>query len=106
MPHASFNKASAHLIIKDLKENHPLVLPYFKVDEPERTYRVWQRDPLAILMDSEQKFLQKLNYIHLNPLQEKWCLAASPEEYYWSSAKFYELGQDDFGFISHFKERF
>lgn len=106
MPHASFNKKTAHEIIKDLKQNHPKVLPYFEVNEKERKYRVWQRDPLAILMDKKIKVEQKINYIHNNPLQEKWNLAKSPDEYYWSSAKFYESGIDDFGILTHYMEIF
>ena len=36
------------------------------------------------------KFLeQKLGYIHLNPCQGAWRLAANPEDYLHSSAKFY-----------------
>lgn len=105
MPHASFNKAVGHLIIKDLKQNHPNLLPHYAVQERERKYRVWQRDPLAVLMDSRQKLEQKLNYIHNNPLQERWNLVTSPEQYRWSSARFYEEGKDDFGFLSHYKER-
>jgi putative transposase len=106
MPHASFNKASAHEIVKDLKANHPAVLPYFKVEEKERQFRVWQRDPLAVLMDSKQKFEQKLNYIHNNPLAERWSLVKRPEDYYWSSASYYEKGVDDFGLLTHYVERF
>ena len=106
MPHASFNKTTSRLIKIDLGEKHPQVLSYFKVDEKERTFRFWQRDPLAVLMDSKEKFEQKLDYIHLNPLQERWNLAKSPEDYLWSSAKFYETGQDDFGFLIHYMERF
>jgi putative transposase len=106
MPHASFNKKTSHLIIKDLKENHMRVLPYFKVDDKERSYRVWQRDPLAILMDSRTKVEQKIDYIHFNPLTERWNLADRPEHYYWSSANFYETGVDEFGFLTHYLERF
>jgi len=47
-PHGSFNKKTAHEIVKDLKANHPHVLPYFEVDENERSYRVWQGDSLEI----------------------------------------------------------
>jgi putative transposase len=104
MPHASFNKATAHEIIKDLKNHHTKVLPYFKVNDHERSYRVWQRDPLAILMDSKSKFEQKLNYIHFNPLQERWNLAVRPENYKWSSASFYETGVDPFGFLTHYTD--
>lgn len=105
MPHASFNKITGHQIIKDLKLNHPQVLPHFEVQERERQYRIWQRDPLAVLMDSKTKLEQKLTYIHLNPLQERWNLAQSPEKYYWSSAAFYETGNDPFNLFTHYMER-
>ena len=106
MPYASFNKATGHVIIKDLKSNHRSELISYKVDEKERRFRVWQRDPLAILMDSRGKVEQKLDYVHLNPLQEKWSLVSRPEEYTWSSAKYYETGIDEFGFLTHYRERF
>lgn len=106
MPHASFNKAVGHEIIKDLKQNHQAVLPYFEVQEKERQYRVWQRDPLAVIMDSKRKVEQKLEYIHSNPLQERWNLADTPEDFQWSSAEFYERGVDRFGFLTHYMERF
>ena len=106
MPYASFNKNTSHLIVKDLKANHQAVLPYFNVDEKERQYRIWQRDPLAIWMDFKNKLEQKLSYLHHNPLQEQWNLSDRPEFYPWSSAKFYETGIDDFGFLTHYIERF
>ena len=71
-----------------------------------RAYQFWQRDPLAIKIFSREMMMQKLEYIHLNPLHERWNLADRPENYYWSSAKFYETGIDDFGFLTHFMERF
>lgn len=93
-------------MIKDMKANHPEVLKFFKVEEPAREFRVWQNDPLAVLMDTKKKLLQKLHYIHANPLQTKWNMAETPEGYHWSSARFYETGTDDFGFLTHFAERF
>ena len=106
MPHASFNKATAHQIVKDLKANHPLVLAHFKVDEKERQFRIWQRDPLAVVMDNKRKFEQKLNYIHNNPLAERWNLAKTPHDYFCSSASYYEKGIDHFSFLTHYQERF
>ncbi|GAB2768668.1 hypothetical protein GCM10027275_09120 [Rhabdobacter roseus] len=105
-PYASFNKFTSHLFLKDLKANHPAVLPHFKVDDPERAHRFWQRDPLAILMDSQKKVEQKIEYMHNNPLQERWNLADRPENYYWSSAGFYETGTDAFGILTHYADRF
>jgi len=34
---------------------------------------------------------QKIEYIHANPLQPHWQLAEHPEDYIWSSARFYLL---------------
>ena len=106
MGHASFNKFTSHMILKDLRINHPDVLPYFKVVDAERNYRFWQRDPLAVPMDSKLKIEQKINYIHNNPLQERWNLAFCPENYYWSSAEFYKSGKDEFDILTHYSERF
>ena len=82
MPHASFNKKTAHVILKDLKLHHARVLEFFKVNEKEREYRIWQRDALAVEMDSKKKLEQKIDYIHGNPLHEKWNLAKRPENTY------------------------
>jgi len=106
MPHATFNKKTSHLIIRNLKLNYPHLLHYFTVAETDRSFRIWQRDALAILMDNVTKLEQKIDYTHLNPLQERWNLANSPETYYWSSASFYEKGVDEFGFLTHYRDRF
>jgi REP element-mobilizing transposase RayT len=45
------------------------------------------------IVQSLKYFLQKLNYIHNNPCQEKWQLAKSPEEYEYSSAANYVSGK-------------
>jgi hypothetical protein len=76
------------------------------VDESDRKVRIWQRDPLAVAMNTKVKVEQKINYIHLNPLQAHWNLAFSPEKYKWSSARFYEVGQDEFGILTDYRERF
>ncbi len=106
MPYASFNKFTSHQFLADLRANHPAVLPYFYVDDNERRFRFWQRDPLAILMDNCPKVEQKIDYVHNNPIQEHWNLAVRPEEYRWSSARFYEEGVSEFGFLTHYKDRF
>lgn len=105
MPHASFNKYTAHQFLNHLKVK-PSYLAKFKEDDPERKHRFWQRDAMAIHMDDTDKLEQKLAYIHLNPLQEHWNLVEYPEDYRWSSAKFYEDGSDEFSILTHYKERF
>lgn len=106
MPHASFNKFTSHVFARDLKEHDPELAAAFRVDEPDRKVRIWQRDPLAIKILNTKMVEQKINYLHLNPLQSHWNLALRPEEYKWSSARFYEKGEDDFGFLTDYRGRF
>ena len=108
MPHASFNKFTSHQFQQYLRTEgvDSGITDYQVPKEMDRNYRFWQRDALAVRMDSQTKVEQKLEYIHLNPLQEHWNLVSKPENYYWSSARYYEEGIDDFGFITHYKERF
>ncbi len=61
------------------------------VKSKDRNYQIWERNSLSIDLFTEQVFLQKLEYIHNNPVQSKWQLANFPEQYKFSSAKFYEI---------------
>ena len=103
-PAGSFAKFTAHEFKKSLLKSNPTELASYKVFERDRLYRFWKRDPLAITMSTEQIFLQKLNYIHSNPVHSKWNLAEVPEKYHWSSAKFYEHGINEFGIVSDYRE--
>jgi len=106
MPHASFNKWTSSQFLKDLKTHHPEMLEFFIEKTKERNHRFWQRDALAILMDSREKVEQKIDYIHRNPLGTKWNLVEFPEKYRWSSAAFYATGYDEFNLLTHYMDRF
>ncbi len=45
----------------------------------------------SLIIQSRKFFLEKLNYIHMNPCAEKWRLAKDPENYKYSSASNYIL---------------
>lgn len=45
-------------------------------------------------------FIQKLEYIHYNPVRAGLC--EMPEDYYYSSARFYHEGTNRFGMLTHF----
>ena len=105
MPHASFMKYTSHQFLNHLNSHFPHILPYFQVPDQTRTHRFWQRNSLPIWLYTPAVLEQKLDHIHNNPIVEKWSLAESPEQYYYSSAKFYETDQDDFGFLKHYKDR-
>jgi len=77
-------------------------LKLYKVNAKDRQYQFWERNSLSIDLWSPDVFMQKLDYIHDNPLQPKWRLCNYPEDYKYSSAKFYKTGIDDFGLITHY----
>ncbi len=52
----------------------PLLLQ-LQVTAADRRQQVWERNSLAIDIWNEPVLLQKMNYIHNNPLQPKWKLA-------------------------------
>jgi putative transposase len=107
MPYGSFNKFTSHQFLERVRANSSDLIVYYKeYHDAERKHRFWQRDPLAIVMDSKDKVEQKIRYIHLNPLQEQWNLVNRPEDYKWSSARFYETGIDEFNILTDYRERF
>lgn len=55
----------------------------------ESRYRVWQRRFYPFNVYSEEKRLEKLNYMHGNPV--KRGLVSSPDQWPWSSFRFYYL---------------
>lgn len=95
-------KFTARSILKFMLMNDDPLLQQLKVKAADRQYQVWERNSLSIDLWNENVFLQKLNYIHYNPLQSKWQLAATPAEYAYSSAFFYENGKDEFGFLQNY----
>lgn len=97
-------KFTARSILKFMFMNEDPLLSKLKVKAADRAQQVWERNPLAVELFTEKVFMQKLNYIHNNPLQPKWRLSRTPEEYFYSSARFYETGVDDFGILTHYKE--
>ena len=76
----------------------------FKVDAKDRRYEIWERNPLSTDLYNHKAFLQKLEYIHRNPMEERWSLAGTVEEYKYSSARFYETGKDEWEFLTHYTD--
>ena len=75
MPDTSLIKFTAHEFKQELSHNYPHILAMFKADTNDREYQFWQRDALAIRLFSREMLIQKLEYIHSNPLKERWDLA-------------------------------
>lgn len=99
----SFLRYTAIQIKIDLEKSNNLSLKNYKVNATDRKYQFWERNPLSVPLYSQEVFLQKLNYIHNNPLADKWKLCQYPEEYHYSSARYYHKdGGHDFGLITHY----
>lgn len=96
----SFMKYTAQMLKFKLAADDLSILARFKVDKKDREYQIWKRKPLIIELFTPGVFKQKLNYIHYNPVKAGLC--RYPEEYHYSSAKFYETGVDDFNMLTHY----
>ena len=77
-------------------------LKAFEVNAKDRQYQFWERNSLSVDLWTPAVFKQKLEYIHNNPIQEKWHLTELPEDYKYSSAKFYYTGDDEFDLLDHY----
>ena len=94
----SFMKYTAQMILNDIKLNHPKVLEHFYVDAKDRKYQIWERNPLSVEIHSNEVMLQKLNYIHNNPLKAGICSLA--EDYIYSSASLYIKNKTVWNFLT------
>ena len=95
-------KFTARSILKFMFMNEDPLLQQLKVNASDREYQVWERNSLSVDIYSQSFLIQKMNYIHNNPLQDKWKLAVMPEEYPYSSAGFYETGINVFDIVQHY----
>ena len=66
-------------------------------DNAAAAHRLWRWAYRLIDVPTKAK---KLEYIHSNPVRAGIC--TYPEEYQYSSAKYYHSGVDDFGMLSHY----
>ena len=98
-PQGSFLKFTAHEFLKKLKQDGSSK-PY-EVNAANKKHQIWQRDSLSVEICEVDFAKQKIEYIHFNPVSGKWNLAENYLEYYYSSARFYETGVDDFGFLNN-----
>ena len=75
-------------------------LKSYEVNTADRKHHFWKRNSLAIELFTREVFLQKLNYIHHNPVNASLCNL--PEEHKYFSALFYTNGIDNFNILEHY----
>jgi putative transposase len=95
-----FLKFTGQQILKVLRNLNSSLLGELLVEAKDRRYQVWERNALSIPLYSEGFFMQKLEYIHNNPVRAGLCEHSF--EYKYSSAAFYFKNDSTFDFLSHF----
>ena len=98
-----FLKYTAKGMLTYLKAHDEFLYAESEVNDKDRHRQIWERNSLSKEIFTEEFCKQKLNYIHNNPLQEKWNLATQPEDYYWSSASYYLNNDSRWRFLSHYR---
>jgi REP element-mobilizing transposase RayT len=68
-----FHKYTAQRIKHDLQKNHPELLAHFESDANDRSYQFWKRRALSVELRTDKVYLQKLDYIHRNPVNAGFC---------------------------------
>jgi putative transposase len=94
-----FLKYTAQMILKRFRNNESSYTECLVVDAKDRKRQVWERNALSIELWSRATFMQKLNYIHNNPVKARLC--KMPEEYKYSSARFYQTNDRQWDFLTH-----
>ena len=77
-----FKKYTSKQLKNNISTTEPSILKIFVNEDNE--YHFWQKTNMPILIESENVFLQKLEYIHFNPVKKQYV--EIPEYWYWSSA--------------------
>ncbi|MBL7030465.1 MAG: transposase [Candidatus Marinimicrobia bacterium] len=78
----------------NLKIKLPMELRDFLLDSgknAEQEIKLWRDDEKPIILETEEMGIQRLNYLHDNPVRKGWV--ETPEEYTYSSASFYLSGK-------------
>lgn len=92
-----FKKHTSKQIIRQYQaEENDRVLEFLTqvaAQIPDQHYKVWEDGYDARDVFSPDFLRQKAEYVHNNPCQPHWRLAERPEEYVWSSARYYLAGQ-------------
>ena len=96
-----FLKFTSQQILKDFRNSQSDWLRQLQVNAMDRKHQIWERNSLSIPLWTEKVFVQKLNYIHDNPIRAGLCMRR--EDYLYSSGRFYERQEKNWEFLTHYK---
>jgi REP element-mobilizing transposase RayT len=87
-----FKKFTSKQVARQLQVADGVSIPQSKRSGRQVT-SIWENGYDARNVFSLEFLQQKMDYIHDNPCQPQWKLAVAPEDYAWSSARFYLAGK-------------
>jgi REP element-mobilizing transposase RayT len=79
-----FKKHTSKQILKNIQSSEPQILYLFQSDSG---FNIWAKTNMPKYIESETFLLQKINYIHNNPVKKGYVMRC--EDWYWSSANEY-----------------
>jgi REP element-mobilizing transposase RayT len=85
----SFLSYTAKQCLKRLKKTNSIYLPNLKSTQGDRQFQFWERNPFWTHIQSEETMVQKIGYIHLNPVRKGYLKCKNGRDYFYSSAKSY-----------------
>jgi REP element-mobilizing transposase RayT len=95
-----FLRYTSQQILKHLRNKQSPLQDGLLVQAQDRKHQVWERNSLGIPLFTDEFFFQKLEYIHANPVKAGLC--KYPEEYRYSSARFYYKNEKKWDFLVHY----
>jgi REP-associated tyrosine transposase len=88
----TWKRLSSYYLLKRLKEISPQIVKHLQIKRNGRTVAaLWTRRYYDFYFYSSNKITEKIEYIHENPVRKG--LVQNPQDYKWSSARWYLLGQ-------------
>jgi putative transposase len=97
-----FKKFTSTKVRQEIEKYAPEKLEKLRYHKDNQVFKVWKEQFDELYLISRELLEVKLDYIHNNPLQSHWNLANRPEEYLYSSARFYEEGIQNKVVVSHY----
>lgn len=87
-----FKKFTSKQLKKNIETTEPTVMKLFL--DQDGNYELWEKTNMPKIIESQDFFNQKLEYIYNNPVKKNYVV--QPEHWYWSSANHYsEIKVDD-----------
>lgn len=78
-------------VLRRRRLRNPSQLPLWTNDPAQRLEAFWQRRFYDFNVWSQKKRIEKLNYMHMNPVKRE--LVAHPKSWPWSSYRFYQYAE-------------